>query len=210
MLLCIGSQKVGKSSQKVDASRRVGRPSVRDLRRQQIVDAFLDLVAANGLSGVSLDDVAAAAGVQRAAIRHFVGNRENLIAAAVEEITTRAVDDDLGTPPSFTVLATSLFSPGRIANLTTAADAWNALISEALRLPGGLPLIKASYDRLIAAISDSLRGEYPEASPARIRDTAYAIACLAEQHFTFQQVGYPRARSGAALDAALALAERLA
>lgn len=199
---------MGTSRHKVDAARGVGRPPVRDHRRRQILDAFLDLVAANGLGGVSLDDVASAAGVQRAAIRHFVGNREHLIMAAIEEITTSAVDD-LGTPSTFTAFAAALFSPRRVENLTVADDAWNALIPEALRLPGGRELVKASYDRLIAVIADALRRDYPDAPAAGIRDTAYAIACLAEQHFTFQRLGFPRARSGAAMDAAVALAERL-
>lgn len=182
---------------------------MQDRRREQIIDAFITLVAARGLEGLSLDDVAAAAEVQRTAVRHFVGNRSQLITAAVEEITRRAVDDDLRTPPTFTKLAAQLFSADRIKNLTAEADAWQALLPEALRLPEARAMVKSSWDRLMSAIADALRSEYPGAGEAGIRDTAYVIACLAEQDFTFQLLGYPRARSTAALNAALRVAEHL-
>ena len=73
--------------------RRVGRPSLQDQREREIVWAFIELVADKGLEHVSLDDVAARAGVQRAALRHFVGNREDLISAAIAKITRRALAD---------------------------------------------------------------------------------------------------------------------
>lgn len=191
-----------------EAPRRVGRPSIQDLRKEQIVAAFIDLVAANGLGGVSLDEVAVRAGVKRTAIRHFVGNRDELITAAVEEITNRAIED-LGESTSFTRLAARLFSPERIMNLTAAADAWIVLLPEALRLPEGRHLVKSSWDQLMESISAALRLEFPGATEVRIRDTAYSVACLAEQDFVFQLVGFPRARSKAAMNAALALASRL-
>ena len=72
---------------KPQGPQRVGRPSVRDERRKQIVDSFIELVAVKGLEHVSLDEVAGKAGVQRAALRHFVGNRDELTAAAIIEIT---------------------------------------------------------------------------------------------------------------------------
>jgi len=172
------------------------------------VDAFIDLVAANGLGGVSLDEVAARAGVKRTAIRHFVGNRDELIAAAVEEITHRAIED-LGESTSFAKLAARLFSPERIEKLTTAADAWTVLLPEALRSPAGRDLVKKSWDRLMEVIADALRLEHPAATEVRIRDTAYSVACIAEKDFDFQLVGFPRARSKAAMSAALALASRL-
>ena len=58
-------------------------------RRRQIVDVFIDLVAERGLEGVTVDVVATTAGVQRAAVHHYVGNREDLIAAASEELSRR-------------------------------------------------------------------------------------------------------------------------
>lgn len=157
---------------------------------------------------MSLDEVASRAGVKRTAIRHFVGNRDALISAAVEEITRRAIED-LGVSISFTKLAPRLFSAERIKDLTTVADAWTVLLPEALRSSEGRDLVKKSWDRLIEAISTALRLEYPCADELRIRDTAYSIACLAEQDFTFQLVGFPRARSRAAMNAALTLASRL-
>lgn len=80
---------------------------------------------------------------------------------------------------------------------------------EALRLPEGRAAVKQSWDRLMTAIADALRDQYPDAPEMRLRDVAYSIACLAEQDFSFQRVGYPRARSRAAMKAALVLADQL-
>lgn len=162
----------------------------------------------HGLEGVSLDDIGAASGVHRAAIRHFVGNRDQLVVAALDEITRRSVSG-LGALPDAASLARALFASGRVTGLNAENEAWNALLPAALRLPEGRALVRQNYDRLIVEIAEVLRREYPDAAVTDVRDTAYAIACLAEHDFVFQHLGYPRARSKGAMSAALALADRL-
>lgn len=177
-------------------------------RTQEIVDAFIELVAAKGLEHVNLDDVAAAANIQRAAIRHFVGNRDDLVAAAITEVAGRCLQD-LGGSPSFPELATILFDPRRVAEHTTNDDAWVALLPEATYSAHLRGVVRTVYDELLAAIAGALRRSHPDAPRARIHDVAYAVACLAEHNFTFQKLGYPRARSKGNLTAALTLAEQL-
>lgn len=181
---------------------------MKSVRASQIVDAFIELVAAHGLEHVSLDDVATKAGVKRAALRHFVGNREDLIDAAITEITRRAVED-LGEATAFTGLMNRLFSHQRIRQYSAESYAWNALLPEATRSVRSRRIVKQGWERLITAIADALRRDHPQATEADIRDTAYAIACLAEQNWIFQEVGLPRARSAAAKSAALTLAAQL-
>ena len=192
-----------------DAVRRVGRPSLQDQRRREIVGAFIELVAAHGLEHVSLDDVAGAAGVQRTALRHFVGNRDDLISAAITKITKRALAD-IEVQYSLAQVIGMLFDPNRMKGFDVSDRAWGELMPEAMRSPEARAVIKQSYDRLLALISDSLRQQYPTASRSCIADTAYAIACMAEHNYTFQRLGYPQARCKGLKEAALALADRLA
>ena len=196
-------------SESLGAPRRVGRPSVQEQRRREILNAFIELVAENGLEHVSLDAVATAVGIQRAALRHFVGNRDDLTTAAISEITRLALSD-LQIELTLDEVVTMLFNPKRMDSLDVAARAWWELMPEAMRSADTRAVIKECYDQLNAVIANALREAYPHATKARIADTAYAIACMAEYNYVFQNLGYPRARSTGAKDAALALAERLA
>lgn len=188
--------------------RRVGRPSVHDQRKREIVWAFIELVADKGLEHISLDDVAAAAGVQRAALRHFVGNREDLVSAAIAKITRRALADT-GTRLSFSEVVGMLFDPGRMENADVLDRAWGELLPEAMRSPATRTIVRESYDKLVSLIARTLRQQYPKASRSQIADTAYAIACMAEQNYIFQRVGYPKARCKGLKESALALSDRL-
>jgi TetR/AcrR family transcriptional repressor of bet genes len=188
--------------------RRVGRPSLQDQRRREIVWAFIELVADKGLEHVSLDDVAARAGVQRAALRHFVGNREDLISAAIAKITRRALADIDAQFPLGVVIA-MLFDPSRMKSADVLELAWNELLPEAMRSRNTRAIVKESYDHLISLISNALRQGYPKASRSQIADTAYAIACMAEHNYTFQRLGYPQARVKGLKETAFALADRL-
>ena len=194
--------------QTIVAPRRIGRPSLKDQRRREIVEAFIALVAVQGLEHVSLDDVATDAGVQRAALRHFVGNRDQLIEAAIAEITRLALAG-LEIRLNFTKLIAMLFDPGRMKSFDVADRAWSELMPEAMRSPHTRAVIKECYDELLALISHALRQRHPTAARSQIADTAYAIACMAEHNYLFQRLGYPQARCKGLKDAALALADRL-
>ncbi len=188
--------------------RRVGRPSLQDQRQREIVWAFIELVADRGLEHVSLDDVAAAAGVQRAALRHFVGNREDLISAAIAKITRRALAD-IDMQLAIGEVIAMLFDPSRMKSADVYDRAWTELLPEAMRSPDSRAVVKESYDHLISLISNALRQGHPKASRSQIADTAYAIACMAEHNYTFQRLGYPQARVKGLKATAFALADRL-
>jgi TetR/AcrR family transcriptional repressor of bet genes len=189
------------------SARRVGRPSLARERRGQIVAAFLDLVAERGLERVTLDDVAKAAGVKRAALRHFVGNREELIVAAIDELILRyEAQVDWDEESTADELITAMFGSETTRDHPVEYEAWNSLLAEAVRRPATRgPIIKA-YDRHFGMLAAALRCEYPNAPMARIRDAAYVIVCLVEQNNVFQQLGYPLARQLAARNAARRLA----
>lgn len=187
---------------------RRGRPSLEAERRAQIVNAFIGLIADKGLEHTSLGDVAEASGLHRSALRHFVGNREDLIHAAIEEVTRVALAD-MQVELSLNDVIAMVFDPARMASLGEVDRAWYPLLSEALRSNEGRAVLKACYDQLMTVIGNALRDQYPNAKRAKVADTAYAIACLAEYNYVFQRLGYPRARIRGLRDVALALAAQL-
>lgn len=65
------------------------RPDIKDQRREQILDAFERCIAIHGVAGAGLDLIAKEAGLARALIRHNIGNREDLLTAAVARFTER-------------------------------------------------------------------------------------------------------------------------
>lgn len=54
------------------------------MRRPQILDAFAACVARYGIDGSTLDRVAEEAGVTRALVRHYLGNRDEVVVALAE------------------------------------------------------------------------------------------------------------------------------
>jgi AcrR family transcriptional regulator len=86
-------------------SGRAGRPAPRrrltvDRRRDELIEAALDLLSQRGPDEVSVDDVAQAAGASRALVYHYFGTKHELYAAALSkaaaELTRRLsrVDPD--------------------------------------------------------------------------------------------------------------------
>ncbi|MBW2389182.1 MAG: hypothetical protein JRG89_12185 [Deltaproteobacteria bacterium] len=68
----------------------MARPSKVEERREQILDAFERCVVQSGIQGVTLEHVANEAGLPRSLVRHFVGNRDDMVAAVFERFTRRA------------------------------------------------------------------------------------------------------------------------
>ena len=60
------------------------RPSLKDQRSQEILDAYLTCVARFGLDGATQERIAEEAGVKRPLLRHYLGNKDEMIAALAE------------------------------------------------------------------------------------------------------------------------------
>lgn len=191
---------------------RVGRPSLMVQRRAEIIDAFIALVARNGLESVTLDDIAAEADVQRSSVRHFIGNRRALIAATIIELSdryVRSVRDELSGTVGIDGLITMLFSAGWLAEMGDNDRAFDSLIEEAARDPQLGKHVRRACDALLAEIQSALRHDFPEAPAVRIRETAYALTCLVDRNKFLQRLGYPASLSRGAARAARALVRDL-
>lgn len=57
----------------------MGRPSVAAERKAQIIEAALRTISTHGITGATLDRIAEEARMSRGHVRHFVGNRDELL-----------------------------------------------------------------------------------------------------------------------------------
>lgn len=64
----------------------MGRPSKKEERTEEILNAFYRCVARFGIEGSTLERIAEEAGLKRSLVRHFVGNREELIGLLVDRV----------------------------------------------------------------------------------------------------------------------------
>ncbi len=64
----------------------MARKSVKIQRSKEIIDAFERCISKWGLDGASLERIATESAIKRPALRHFIGNRDELIIALVKSM----------------------------------------------------------------------------------------------------------------------------
>lgn len=68
----------------------MGRPSKKAERTEEILQAFYRCVARYGIEGSTLERIAEESGLKRSLVRHFVGNRDELIALLVDRVVEQS------------------------------------------------------------------------------------------------------------------------
>ncbi|MEZ4253304.1 MAG: TetR/AcrR family transcriptional regulator [Polyangiales bacterium] len=194
----------------------MGRPSVATERRAQILDAFRRCLVRDGLEGTSLEAVAKEAGIARSAVRHFVGNRDALLREAVVEFADayrRDFEARVRTrPPEARIDALLAFLFG--ASFTRDHDAEDhaieVLFAVARHDADAREALRALYSDFVRLVTAELRRAFRQAPAARVRETAYAVVCLAEANATLDWLGLGARRTHDARRAATRLVEGLA
>jgi AcrR family transcriptional regulator len=181
----------------------MGRPSLAATRREQILDAVTQCVADYGLEGTTLERVAEASGFSRGHIRHYVGNREEMLAKCEERLTShyirrmREICDAALPGHRGAALVQFLFGE----EWAPAADnaAINALMWAAARDEGVRGHLRTGYLTIERIMARALRADYPHAPAAECASTAYALLCLAFAHSTLLELSFPSTRRRAVL-----------
>ena len=160
----------------------MGRPSMGEERREQILAAFETCVIRDGLEKTSLQNVAKEAGLPRPLVRHFAGNRADIIKLLVERMTDRADENLAQMRPAdrrsnvddlLNYLFSSVFS-----NSVT-----NKIILEMWHLSHRDPTIKRQLLKIYRRLSDHIVTQMEEDALGRDnaerQDVAYALMSLA-------------------------------
>ena len=118
-------------------------------RREQLLDAALHLAATEGMTSVTMEGVARAAGVTKPVVYELFPQRGALYEALLEREETRALTQlrDI-VPPELGALAAAELVATSLAALVTAVrgrpDAWTLLLQAPESMPSG---VRERYDR---------------------------------------------------------------
>lgn len=160
----------------------MGRPSVKEERTAEILDAYQECVARYGVEGATLDRVAERAGLARQLIRHHVGNREELLDALVERFFSESdafideLRDALPDRKRVDTLIKWFFDPNYSDPTTTLVS--EALIAASVERPQLSKKLQHWNDSFIEYIGEELQQGYPGASADECAVVATGIATI--------------------------------
>lgn len=159
----------------------MGRKSLEIQRTQQLLEAFIACIPEHGIQGATLDHIAAKAGMTRSIIRHYVGNRDELIDKLIDYVVQLNLDEferAFSQPTSNRVerLLNALFETRE----DTLSD---RLILEVLihvkeQFPEGTRKVVQLVERLVALITREILLAYPHAGRAEAERVAYTLFCI--------------------------------
>ncbi len=189
------------------------RPSLKQERRTQILDAYERCLIRFGVEGSSLEAVAKEAGLARALIRHNIGNRDQLLEAAVDRFlleSNRSMEQLLDALPAegaLVCLIDWLFDPqGSDPHLSLVSDAFIAASANNPDLAGRMRTWTHTFFDSIVEVA---RRSHPGAEKEALRTVAAGITA---NYFTAESLtpmGPMRDLRAAFRSAALRLAETL-
>lgn len=161
-------------------------------REPQIMKALEACVIRQGLAKTSLKDVAEEAGLPRPLVRHFVGNRDEMVIKLFDGMISRGEDQMERLQGSDEALSLEkcldLLFEGVFANETS-----NALIGELWYLADRDKAIRsrlaALYQRVNDFVVDTLRANGLGANARDRRDAAFALVSLSYGDAAFRDIG---------------------
>jgi TetR/AcrR family transcriptional repressor of bet genes len=169
----------------------VGRPTVAIERRRQILEAAIRCIAAKGLAGTTLDGIAEEAGMARGHVRHFAGNREDVLLGAAILLYFDVVPEPGSASP--TAARGSSFLPADTTTLEAALDylfdefaqpgpenvAAMAFLDAARTNPQIHRIVADAYLSSQRELSALVRAEHPTAEREASDAVAYGVLVIA-------------------------------
>ena len=161
----------------------MGRPNLTEARTAEILDAFERCVARFGLEGSSLEQVAEEAGVKRSILRHYIGNRDDMVVALAERVVGKyrqAFKDFVAgtTERSRTRQLLGYFFPDEPIESTEDILVVEALIAAGEQYPAVRKLMFGYVDGLVGDLSQQLKLAFPKASAPKCWNVAYGVISI--------------------------------
>ena len=159
----------------------MARPSLQAERQQSIMAAFTRCISKLGLEAASLDEIAKEAGMQRSLVRHFAGNREDLVNQVADYIASefehiwQAQGHSHRDDPSDDWLLNVLFSPAPETQYQIMLPAFYALLSAAHRYPSVRVRMTQCFELYGADLSLKLQARHKQATTDDCQQVALGI-----------------------------------
>jgi len=161
----------------------MGRKCLKTQKVSDILDAFETCIQQRGLQGTTLDDIAREAKMARRMVRHYVGNRSELIKQGVARIIAKF------SLSAFTIIerenSESRLEAGLDYLFSEQFNALEANRSVAALLPVSYydeqvkTALKAVYNQLQQYIFEEIVLAKPTVDVTQCQDVAYNVMCLA-------------------------------
>lgn len=191
----------------------MGRPSLGPARKAQILDAALECIGAHGIVETTLERIAAQAGMSRGHVRHYVGNRDQIITDAARRFygLLPELDDAwepiLARPDDSVAGMMDVLFGDEFAGIGAENQVVQAFVAESKANAEMALILDAAYSQTHSTLTAALQREIPGLDPAttggqQAQDLAFDILCLALGSVFLQDIGRPvlrgySARSGA-------------
>lgn len=157
----------------------MGRPSVKAERTEEILKAFERCVVRYGVDGATLERLADEAKLQRSLIRHYVGNRDDLLQALLDRFlahsdqSSQLFFSSLPEEKPAQVMVDSLFDVSHSDSSQAAVG--NALIVAANNNSQLRGRLKRWVDDFVTAVFQVLEQAYPGCSKKDCMEVAAGI-----------------------------------
>lgn len=158
----------------------MARPSMAGQRKEEILDALEICILDKGIQATSLENIAETAKMKRTILRHYIGNRDEIICALSERWTQKYSQQwqDLMTwLPTYNraeALVDSLFS-SRTKDMINNTIIGEAIFSEAKRLDAIKSHQQQIMQEFIAHLVAEFGKQYPDAASEKVELIAYGI-----------------------------------
>lgn len=185
----------------------MARKSVKAQRSKEILDAFERCISKWGLDGASLERIASESGIKRPALRHFIGNRDELIVALVKSMVSeykftqssmtkilRKADRGPDELISMLLFQSDLTSPNRILVLMN-------LYAAAPRYPKVQKELRAWYKSYVNWVATRLQEFNPKADKELINTVAAGLIGIAFNYASLTPLELGEAHHSKAVDA---------
>jgi len=159
------------------------RKSMREQRTVEILEAFGRCLNKFGLEGVTLENIAEEANMQRSILRHYIGNREDIIDAYVNHVAvesvrqTRQILSQIPKKRRVHWFVDLLFDDKYISENRQAYIS-GMLVSSIERHPALRDILLKSVDDFIEVIAEEIRDAYPEATEQQCWIVSNAVSAL--------------------------------
>lgn len=182
----------------------MGRPSLAETRRLQILDGIARCVGLHGLADSTQELMAAESGFSRSHIRHYLGNRDQILdavwdytVAPYRQQMAQSLEAD-DPADSLRQVLEFLFGPQMAS--TPDSSVIDAMINGAVKHPQLSKRVYATYHELEQQISVLLRRAAPD-MPRRVADgLAFSILSMSLGASTLSSMQFPRNRRRSAFD----------
>ncbi|CAM3747132.1 TetR/AcrR family transcriptional regulator [Parendozoicomonas haliclonae] len=191
----------------------MARPSKKKERTEQVMQAFQRCVARYGLEGTTLERIAEESGLQRSLVRHFVGNREDMVRQLAEWVQERS-------DQQWRELQAALPQHNRVQALLMYLFDYDYTDSELMMLVASLTFAagRDEYLRQVMQVwvvqfsqelKDILHHDYPQASEQNLDAVAFGLTSLYLNLDSLQPLALVNQYRDATRDAAMLLVEIL-